>query len=229
MTLDTETVRVPNIGNVIYDIAWISHNKKGDYGQVHNYLVAEVWLDAKLMQTAYYVDKIPLYLKMLSQNKISVKSWNEICTLLATTIYTDKCQVMQAYNIKFDILAMQSTNYYINNIKGRKASQLVQQIVKAPIKFCDIYSVACQTILQNKGYHKFATDNNLITECGNIKANAESAFAYITSNPQHVESHTALSDVQEEIAIYARSRRQHKSFKTFIHQPWKLIQEGQIC
>ena len=67
--IDTETAN-PQIDekgkldlsdSLVYDVGWIITDKKGNVYLKRSYVVAEIFLDPELMNTAYFKEKIPQY------------------------------------------------------------------------------------------------------------------------------------------------------------------------
>lgn len=224
LTVDTETVTKKG-GNLVYNIAWAVHTKKGDIKQTRNYLVSEVWFDVALMKTAYYADKIPLYLKALKNKTVTVAKWNDIISQLAKDINSFGVEYLQAYNVEFDVKAIQSTEYYINGQKRQKSAiATLCELVRYPVEINCIYGIAAQTILNTISYKDWCKRNVLITDKGNIKCSAEVVYGYLINNPQYIEQHMALDDVFDEVYIYSRCRRNHKNIiRTPIVQAWRVV------
>ena len=47
----------------------------------------------------------------------------------------------------------------------------------------------------------FATTHGFVSDAGNIQTSAEVAYRFLTNDPDFVESHTGLEDVEIETAI----------------------------
>jgi hypothetical protein len=87
--------------------------------------------------------------------------------------------------------------------------------------------MACQTVLSQKGFRKFATANGFVSPAGNLRTSAEVCYAYMTKNPDFSESHTGLEDVRIEVEIMAWCLRQHKKMSDrVIWNPWHIPQRA---
>ena len=86
-------------------------------------------------------------------------------------------------------------------------------------EFIDIYLMALQTITHKKGYRKFCIEIGMKSGSGKSCAtSAESVFAYISKNPNHVEEHTAFNDAKEEMQIFLACDKMHKRYVKNCHQ-----------
>jgi hypothetical protein len=87
--------------------------------------------------------------------------------------------------------------------------------------------MACQTILSQKRFLKFAKKNNLQSASGNVSTSAETAFKYLSNDISFEENHTGLEDVTIETAILAKCYAQHKKLDTSINRRcWTIPQKG---
>ena len=86
--------------------------------------------------------------------------------------------------------------------------------------------MACQTILNTKNYIRFAEQNGLESDKGNILTNAEYAYRFLTNQIDFIESHTGLEDVKIEIAIMAKCLSVHRKINRGINSScWRIPQQ----
>ena len=90
-----------------------------------------------------------------------------------------------------------------------------------------IWNLACETILQDKGYKEFCKNNGYITQAGNYLTNAETTYKYITKKLNFKEDHTALSDVliEKEILEYIIKQEKGKVEYGLAYNCWKKVTE----
>lgn len=196
MVLDTETVGT--FGKpLIHDIGFTIVDKHFKVLHKDRFLVAELHKDGRwiLDTSEFYNQYKDTYNHARKVEKI--RYWSEIAETIVKLIREYKVSTISAYNLQFDFKAIMYTEQMFNRTKQSLAKVLNQ---KTKNLLC-IYNLACETILQSKEYHAFAEENGYISEAGNIRTNAEVCYRYITKNPDHVESHTALSDAEEETEI----------------------------
>ena len=60
IVLDTETTNSLD-DPIAYDIGWAVVDENGEVYETASYVVADVFLDKELMESAYFADKIPQY------------------------------------------------------------------------------------------------------------------------------------------------------------------------
>ena len=60
IVLDTETTNSLD-DPITYDIGWAVIDENGEVYETASYVVADVFLDRELMESAYFADKIPQY------------------------------------------------------------------------------------------------------------------------------------------------------------------------
>jgi hypothetical protein len=218
LVLDTETcnsVEEP----IPYDIGWAICDKFGNILVKRSFVVAEVFLDMKeVMQSAYYAEKIPQYWEDIKQGKRELKGLWNIRKIMREDIRNFKIRRVAAYNMGFDKRAL-------NNLIRYVSKSFCRWWFPFGIEFVCIWHCACQVLLNRKTYIEFAEKNGLISDCGNIKTSAESAYKYITKNLDFVESHTGLEDVEIEIEILRECFKQHKRMNKKINSAcWRIVQ-----
>lgn len=221
---------------LVYDIGWAIVNRKGEILKTCSYLVQETFFVPQIFNTAYYKDKRQLYIEKMQNGEIIAKNWQSIITeLIADLMEIDS---VCAYNATFDLKkAIPFTDNYISALYGmyyqewedrqkkncknllinkdnNKNSSFLNPIfefydTKTPI--CDLWSIACQTLLNNRNYKNFClTNKRLSNSCLYFSTNAESVFQFLEKDNKFAEEHTALSDVLIESAILAKIAKRHK-------------------
>lgn len=205
IVIDTETansVEQP----LPYDVGWIVTDRHGNIFEERSYVVAEIYCSEKeLMQSAYYAEKLPQYEKDIRKGSRTLASIFTIRKQFFKDFNNYHCKRVFAYNMNFDKRALNNDIRYITKSWER-------WFFPRETEYCCIWNIACQLLLTRKSYIKFAEENKLFTDKGNIQTNAESCYKYITKNPYFVESHTGLEDVLIETAILNYCFRQHKKF-----------------
>lgn len=207
---------------LIFDIGWTIADKQGNIFIKRNYLVDEIFTDMKLMKHAFYFEKYPQYLRMLQDGKIKLAKWNEIILQMEKDILDYNIYEAYAFNIAFDKGALENTHRILLNrpflfwkVHGMKTN--------------DIWGMAAETILSKKSFIETAIEQKWLSEAGNIRTNAETAYKYITGMYDFQEAHTALEDAIIETEIMARcfKTRKRMSFG-IIPQPWRIVRDRAI-
>lgn len=219
LVLDTETCNTIE-QPIPYDIGWAICDKYGNILCERSFIVAEVFLDMKdVMQSAYYANKIPQYWEDIKQGKRTIKRMWEIRKIMKADIDIYKVKKVCAYNMGFDKRAL-------NNLIRYVSKSFLRWWFPFGVEFVCIWNCACQVLLARKTYIDFAKKYDLISDCGNIKTSAESAYKYITKNIDFEESHTGLEDVKIEIEIMRECFRQKKKMDKSINSAcWQLVQK----
>ena len=199
---------------LIYDIGMAIIDKKGNIYEERSFLIKEIFDNKSLMNTAYYKEKIPMYLEGLKKGEFVKTSWIKAIVVLNEMVKKYNVKTVCAYNLEFDKNAMANTHKYLG-YNGK--------VLQFPMKVFCIWGLACETIFSQKSYSKVATSNNWISKAGNMRTNAEVAYRYITGDYNFIEEHTGLSDVKIEAKIMAQCLRQKKKIsKGIISHPWKI-------
>ncbi len=235
LIFDTETTGGDVNIKLIYDIGYTIADKKQIYIK-RNYLVKEIFENEELMNTAYYVNKIPKYKEMVKNGEVDIKPFAEIVKILQNDLHNYNVKFACAYNINFDLDAfMQTTEHiYVNRFKmlfrptksGKWAPDYVNFVKKyifkdLQIEILDIWTMACQTLCNQKTFQAFYKKT---TARGNIISNAEIVYNYVNDlNGEFVESHTALSDSEVETEILQRILKLRKPEFTIAYFPFRLI------
>ena len=216
--LDIETLTDARLA---FDIAWILKDSKGRTLESHNYLVSEI-LDAPfanilIRRDSFMKNKAQFYI----DGTFEVRSLASIHDIFhaAAKRYNAKI-VMCAYNAKFDysVLNDNMNAYYGMNFFDDN------------VEIVDIMTMALATICDTNKYVRWCQLNNMTTDKGNIKTNAETVYAYLTRDTDFIEAHHALEDCEIEADIYFKTRKyrkkHHKQFAmpVFHCKEWKKVQ-----
>ncbi len=210
--LDTETA-VTFGAPFVYDIGFIVADLHGNVVYKFSSLISEVYQNKRLMSTAYYSEKIPMYNRDVRNGKRSFMSFETAKQIFK--LATEKWNVKEiyAYNVNFDIKALNNTSTVLTG----------QKFFKDDIVFRDIWSMASVGIMSTMKYFNFAVGNGLVTEKGNLKTSAEACYKFLTDEPEFVESHTGLEDCLIEYQILIACRRKKKKLVDNLPQPWRTV------
>ena len=212
LTSDTETCEGNIDGKVVadnsfvYDVAWCIHDNKGNIVLSRQYIVYEIFFGMPTsMNSAYYAEKIPMYLDRITKKELLVKSFWNIRQQLLKDFYQYNCEAIIAYNALFDYKALNATCRYLSQSSCRYFCPYGLPW-ECSLKMCR------QLVNPMKTYGMFCRENGFLTKHKKPRnqLKAETVYRYITNNPNFVESHTALEDVKIEVAIYAYLKRKHK-------------------
>ena len=210
--IDTETAN--GLKNpMCYDVAVIIFDKKGNEYFRKNWLVKNVWNNTKMMDSAYYSWKRPLY-KHIEHELVNTYTF---ITELNSILEQYEVNYLLAYNLAFDIRSISKTvERYTYNSKFNTEN----------IEYIDVWNVAIDILMNNKNYKSFCKENGYISECGNYLTNAEVCYRYITNTIDFDESHTAMDDCEVEKMIFMTCVKRKKKISVgIVYNPWRKIQD----
>lgn len=249
MVVDTETCTLPFANEIckgpeqqkkvaiakplVYDIGWVVADRQGNILAERNYLVQETFFVPSVFSTAYYREKRPKYMEMLSQGEIEAKSWNEIMEIFIAD--ADEVDVLTAYNATFDFKkAIPFTERYIKHLYSadynewekkqrysakkiangenpRKNADFTIPVLRLRDKeypIADLWAIACDRLININKYRNFCLENNLLTNSAEFfSTNAEVCFRFMADQWDFIEDHTALSDAKIELFLLTKANQ----------------------
>ena len=221
LVLDTETLgwspERPDLNQKVFDLGYKIIDKDNKEYSKGSFLVSEYYWQI-IKSHAFYQDKLNYYKKYVKTGYSKVASYSEIIELLEHEIEVYDVDYLVAYNLGFDIRVLRKTYHALTGSDRLIFDNLVH---------FDLYHVACQTILNTPKYKKWASDNyykHLNLETFNFKTGAESCYSYLINEPDYIEEHTALSDVEIECEILVRAIKTTKKYSHEINsQSWRIV------
>lgn len=202
LMLDTETAGTLD-KPLIYDIGLAVIDRKGKIYKSYSLVIPEIFFGEKnLMKSAYYAQKIPMYLDHVKQGKKTVMSFWQMKRLIEKlfTLYNIKAVV--AHNASFDIKALNNTISFLSNGSEKFFFNSNVEV------WCTL-AMARSTICKQPTYIKWCKEHGYYTRRG-ARATAEILYRFISGNNNFIEYHTGLQDVLIEKDIFIRCLRQHK-------------------
>lgn len=225
IVLDTETTdkvgrktdQPEPYNSLVYDLGFVViDGKTGAELESHSYIIADTMMQSRLMQSAYYADKLPAYragARLDGTGDWKVVSFHDVWSTFCNACRTYDVRTMWAYNCSFDEQALNSTmRTYSNGFRAFFAPYGVQ--------FCDIWDYA-SCITGTRRYVEWALMHGRTTSTGNPSTSAESVYAYLTDNAEYIEKHTALEDARIEATILAACKRRKKKTRHSRGQGWR--------
>lgn len=218
LVIDTETAN--SIEQPLpYDIGYAVCDRFGHIVLARSFVVAEIFLDHKeMMKSAYFAEKIPHYWEDIKNGTREIKSIFNIRKQIKEDMKKYRIKKVGAYNMAFDKRAL-------NNVIRYCSKSLIRWFFPFNTEFFCIWSMACQVLLNSTSYIKFALQNGLESEAGNIQTSAEACYKFLTNSVDFTEEHTGLEDVRIEIDIMAKCFSTHKKMDKNINTScWRLPQ-----
>ena len=218
LVIDTETAN--SIEQPLpYDIGYAVCDRFGHIVLERSFVVAEIFLDHKeMMKSAYFAEKIPHYWEDIKNGTREIKSIFNIRKQIKEDMKKYRIKKVGAYNMAFDKRAL-------NNVIRYCSKSLIRWFFPFGTEFFCIWSMACQVLLNSTSYIKFALQNGLESEAGNIQTSAEACYKFLINSVDFTEEHTGLEDVRIEIDIMAKCFSTHKKMDKNINTScWRLPQ-----
>lgn len=212
LVIDVETANSLDDA-LVYDVGFIVADLHGNVKEKASFLVKEIFtLRPELMATAYYAEKVPSYHAELRQGKHQLVDFYTMRQAVLNAMKRHNVKEVYAYNALFDLNALNTSQRYNTKSKYRYFFPYGTQIK------C-IWSMACDTILQQKTYKKVATAQNWFSPSGKFySTNAETVYRYMTAQYDFNEEHKGLADVEIEYQILLHARRQKKKMNQNINR-----------
>lgn len=206
ITLDTETCPIIPSNTVdpknmlVYDIGWTVSTVTGEVIVSRAFIVAEIFFGEQgKMQSAYYADKIPEYIKQIARGERIVLPFASIRKILMRDIANYDVNIIQAFNTYFDLMSLNNTLKYLT--EGKEYYYFNNDVV-----FWDIMKMITP-ITKTKKYKNWCIENEFLTSKGYPKRSAEVVYRYIVKDNSFVEKHCSIEDVTIELEIYKAMRR----------------------
>jgi hypothetical protein len=205
----------------VYDFGFaVVEPKTGNIIESHSLVIPEVFYGLQEeMQSAYYSGKLPQYVAGIESGVWTLSPFWKTWNLVRDTMRKYGITKVFAYNCKFDKDALNNTMRVISANRFRN-------FFPKGTQFCDIWHMACQTIMSQRNFVKFCNKNGFVSDAGNLRTSAEICYAYITKNATFEEAHTGMEDVVIEAAILRHIYRQKKRVsEKIVPNPWKIPQK----
>lgn len=212
IVLDTETA-----GNMakplVYDFGFVVADLHGNILYKFSTVIAETFLNKKLMNTAYYAEKIPNYNRDIRNGKRACMSFLTAYQIFNIAVEKWNVKEVFAYNVNFDIRALNNTSVVLTG----------QKFFNDRLVLRDIWSIASVAVMSSMKYFDFAIQNGLLTEKGNLKTSAEACYMFLTDDKGFIECHTALEDAEIEYEILLACKSKKKKLVDNLPHPWRTV------
>lgn len=179
-----------------YDVGFAVINPKGEILESHSYVVADIFLDNELMESAYFKDKMPQYWEDIKNGKRILRRFKTIKSIFADVVKQYGVKIVVAHNARFDNRALNLTQRFLTSSKYR-------YFFPFGIEIWDSLKMSREVLKNNVKYDNFCYDNNFITKRGVKRYTAEILYRFLTDDLDFEESHTGLEDVEIEKEIFA--------------------------
>lgn len=194
--------------SLVYDVGWQVVNRKGKIKKQRSYVVAEIFLNSILMDSAYYKDKIPMYWEDIKKGKRELKTFRNIWFQFLSDKKRYNCKVVFAHNAFFDYNALNNTLRYLTKSKRRYFFPFRTEI-------WDTLKMARDVFGTSPKYVSFCKEHGFMTNHKNPRPRltAEVLYRYLHNTPNFEEAHTGLEDVEIETEIMLRCLKSRKPMR----------------
>lgn len=194
IVLDTETTNSID-DPLCYDVGWAVIDKDGNVFESASYVVADIFLDKELMESAYFKDKVPQYWADIKLGLRELKTYFNIKKALADCVKRNNIKIVIAHNARFDYRSLTLTQRYLTSSKYRF-------FLPREIEIWDTLKMSRAILKNNDEYGEFCYNNNYLTKRMCKRYTAEIIYRFLTGNNDFEESHTGLEDVMIEKDIF---------------------------
>lgn len=196
LVVDTETTNSLD-DPFCYDVGFAVVDEDGKVIESHSYVIADIFLDKDLMQTAYFADKVPQYWKEIKNGKRKLRRFETVRRIFADVCRQYDIKIIVAHNARFDYRSLNLTLRFLTSSKRRFFFPYGTEI-------WDTLKMSRQVLKNSDAYGEFCYNNDYLTKRGCRRYTAEIIYRYLTGNVDFEESHTGLEDVliEKDILMY---------------------------
>lgn len=195
IVLDTETTNSLD-DPLTYDIGFAVIDETGKVYESYSFVIAEIFLDKKLMKSAYFADKIPQYWQDIKDEKRKLAKLLTVKKILAKVMKDNHTNIVIAHNARFDYRSLATTQRFLTSSKYRYFLPYGTEV------YCTL-KMARQALKNNVEYDNFCYNNGYLTKRGCKRYTAEILYRFLTGQNDFIESHTGLEDVLIEKEIFS--------------------------
>ena len=194
IVLDTETANSID-DPLCYDIGFAVVNPfTAEVIEQQSYVVAEIFLDDELMQSAYFAEKVPQYWEDIKNGTRKLAKLSTIRKALANTCKKYKVSKLFAHNMRFDNRSCNTTQRLLTSSKYR-------YFFPYGVEMWDTLKMARNILKDNEAYGEFCYRNDFMTKNGQRRYTAEIIYRFLTDDVTFVEEHRGIEDVLIEKEI----------------------------
>lgn len=179
-----------------YDVGFAVIDPLGKIYESHSYVVADIFLDSDLMESAYFKEKIPQYWEDIKNGKRLLRRFKTIKMIFADVVKQYGVKIIVAHNARFDYRALNLTQRFLTSSKYR-------YFFPFGIEIWDSLKMSREVLRDSVEYDNFCYENNFLTKRLAKRYTAEILYKFLTDNLDFEESHTGLEDVEIEKEIFA--------------------------
>ena len=196
IVIDTETTNDIDCP-LVYDVGFIVMDTTGKIYNSYSFMVADIFLDDFLMESAYFKEKIPNYWEDIRKGERELRKFSTIKKIFCQVCKENNIKKIVAHNCQFDYRALQNTQRFLTSSKYRWFFPFGVEM------WCTL-KMSKEIFSNNDQYGEFCYNNEYLTKRGQRRYTAEILYRFLINDNDFVESHTGLEDVliEKEIFLY---------------------------
>ena len=201
--IDTETANGLD-DPIVYDFGYLVINDQGDEYERGSFVVVDTFFDRELMSSAYYAEKMPLYIADINEGRRKLIYLKDLKRKVRAIMRKHEITKVIAHNAKFDCNSTKTTLRYLTSSADRYFFPYGTQ-------FLDTLKMAREVFGKDKDYRDFCTANGYVTKhkSPRPRLTAEILYRYLTGDKDFNEAHTALEDCEIERLIFTACRERN--------------------
>ena len=180
---------------LVYDVGYQIFSLSRGVVCERSYINVDIFSDEKLMESAFFKDKIPQYIEDYNNGKRKLSELWGIKKMIKSDCEAYHVKYACAHNAAFDNRALNTTQRYQTTSKSR-------YFLPFGIKWLDTLKMARKILKDNDEFGTFCYENDYLTKRGCRRYTAEIIYRWLVGDVDFVESHTGLEDVKIERMIF---------------------------
>ena len=180
---------------LVYDVGYQIFSLSRGVVCERSYINVDIFSDEKLMESAFFKDKIPQYIEDYNNGKRKLSELWGIKKMIKSDCEAYHVKYACAHNAAFDNRALNTTQRYQTTSKSR-------YFLPFGIKWLDTLKMARKILKDNDEFGTFCYENDYLTKRGCRRYTAEIIYRWLTADNDFTESHTGLEDVKIERMIF---------------------------
>lgn len=180
---------------LVYDVGYQIFSLSRGVVCERSYINVDIFSDEKLMESAFFKDKIPQYIEDYNNGKRKLSELWGIKKMIKNDCEAYCVKYACAHNAAFDNRALNTTQRYETTSKYR-------YFLPYGIEWLCTLKMARKILKTDEAYGEFCYENDYLTSRGCRRYTAEILYRFITGCGEFEESHTGLEDVKIEREIF---------------------------
>ena len=180
---------------LVYDVGYQIFSLSRGVVCERSYINVDIFSDEKLMESAFFKDKIPQYIEDYNNGKRKLSELWGIKKMIKSDCEAYCVKYACAHNAAFDNRALNTTQRYETTSKYR-------YFLPYGIEWWCTLKMARQILKKDDAFGEFCYQNDYLTSRGCRRYTAEILYRFIIGCGDFNESHTGLEDVKIEREIF---------------------------